>query len=264
MQPEEQPVSIASDRTQSDLPQSDSRRNWPPNILRLVLGAVVAAGLGWVTLKNFYPIFVIPPEIAILPDPPPTVAVEKLEKFQYVVDGKNYSIVFGIIGAIFGISCVVFSFGVRSSKAIIVGSVGTAVLGIVGANLSHFIFHRLRTTSGSDWLIMGIKLDGMAQTILGYAMLWGLIGLGVGIGIGTVRSAGKSMVAGISGFFGGVLASMTYVLLTSQFSPNAAMNSVFPSDATPQAIWLVLFCVVIATCIALGSGERKPEVQYVV
>ena len=130
-------------------------------------------------------------------------------------------------------------------------------MGVVGANLSNWMFNNLRETSGVDLLIMGIALDGMRQTILGYALLWGLIGLGVGLGIGSVRSVGKSLVAGIAGLCGGALGAMIYVVVTAQLSIGTTMNRVFPADNTRLAIWLVLFHVVIAVCIALGLGERR-------
>ena len=252
MQSEEQPVSDSNISIKSNL-----RRDWPPSFLRLVFGALFSAGLSYIVLKTMYPIFVVPPEIAFLPETAPLSAQLNLEKVQYVVDGKNFSVLFGVIGAIFGASCVVFSFGARSVYAIVIAVVGTAAMGCVGANLSNWMFHNLRETSGTDLLIMGIALDGMRQTILGYALLWGLIGLGVGLGIGAVRSVVKSLVAGISGFCGGVLAALLYTVLTAQLSRGTTMNRVFPTDSMGQAIWLLLFTVVIVVCIALGSGEKR-------
>ena len=252
MQSDVQPVSDSNISTKSNL-----SRDWPPSFLRLVLGALFAAGLGCIVLKTMHPIFVVPVEIATFPEQSPVWLYERLDNAHYEVDSKNFSIVFGVIGAIFGASCVVFSFGARSVYAIVVAIVGTATLGCVGANLSNWMFHNLRETSGTDLLIMGIALDGMRQTILGYALLWGLIGLGVGLGIGAVRSVGKSLVAGISGLCGGVLGALLYTVLTAQLSIGTTMNRVFPTDIMSQAIWLVLFTVVIAVCIALGSGEKR-------
>ena len=252
MQSDEQPVSDSKISTKSNL-----SRDWPPSFFRLVLGAAFAAGLGYIVLKTMHPIFVVPPEIAILPDATPLPLQLKLEEAKYAVDGRNFSIVFGVIGAIFGASCVVFSFGARSVYAIVIAVVGTAALGCVGANFSNWMFHNLRETSGTDLLIMGYALDGMGQTVLGYALLWGLIGLGVGLGIGAVRSVGKSLGAGISGLCGGVLGAFLYVALTGWFSEGTTMNRVFPTDSMGQAIWLLLFTVVIVVCIALGSGEKR-------
>jgi len=204
-----------------------------------------------------YPIFVVPEEIANYPEQSPLWMYQRLEKAKFEVDGKNFSVVFGAIGAVFGASCVIFSFGARFFKAIVVAVVGSAAMGVVGANLSNWMFNNLRESNGKDMLIMGITLDSMWQTTLGYALVWGLIGLGVGIGTGSVRGVGKSLVAGISGLCGGVLGAMLYVVLTAQLSIGTTMNTVFPAASTSQAIWLVLFTVVIAVCIALGSGEKR-------
>ncbi len=252
MQPEVQPASDSNRPTQSNL-----REDWPPSFLRLVLGAVFAAILGYLVLKTMYPIFVVPVEIATFPEQSPLWLYERLDKAKFEVDGKNFSVVFGVIGAVFGASCVVFSFGARSVKAIVIAVLGSAAMGVLGANLSNWMFNHLRETSGKDLLIMGIALDGMKQSILGYSLLWGLIGLSVGLGIGSGRGVGKSLVAGISGLCGGTLAAMLYVVLTAQFSIGTTMNRVLPVGNTTQAIWLVLFTVVVAACIALGSGEKK-------
>ena len=252
MQSEEQPVSDSNSPHKSNL-----LGVWPPSLLRILLGAVLAAGLGYVVLKTMYPIFVVPVEIATFPEQSPLWMYERLEKVKSEVDGKNYSVVFGILGAIFGASCVVFSFGARSVKAIFIALVGAAAMGVVGAYLSNWMFYNMRATSGKDALIMGIALDGMKQSIIGYSLLWGLIGLGVGLGIGSVRGVGKSLVAGISGLCGGILAAMIYVVLTAQFSIGTTMNQVAPNGNLSQAIWLALFTVVIVVCIALGSGEKR-------
>ena len=252
MQPEVQPASDSNRPTQSNL-----REDWPPSFLRLVLGAVFAAVLGYIVLKTMYPIFVVPVEIATFPEQSPLWLYERLDKAKFEVDGKNFSVVFGVIGAVFGASCVVFSFGARSVKAIVIAVLGSAAMGVLGANLSNWMFNHLRETSGKDLLIMGIAIDGMKQSILGYSLLWGLIGLSVGLGIGSVRGVGKSLVAGFSGLCGGALAAMLYVVLTAQFSIGTMMNRVLPVGNTTQAIWLVLFTVVVAACIALGSGEKK-------
>ena len=252
MQAEEQLVSDSNPPTKSDL-----REVWPPRFLRLVLGAVLAAGLGYIVLKTMYPIFVVPIEIAVFPEQSPLWLYERLDKANFQVDGKNLSIVFGVIGAIFGASCVVFSFGTRSVRAIVIAVVASAALGVLGANLSNSLFNHLRATSGEDVLFMGFTLDSMKQVIVGYSLLWGLIGLGVGIGIGSVRGVGKSLVAGISGLCGGVLGAMLYVILIAQFSIGTTMNRVLPLSNTSQATWLLLFMLTIAVCIALGSGERR-------
>lgn len=254
MQPEERSVNDLN-----DLAQSKWRGIWPPSLLRLVLGALVAVGLGYVVLKTMFPIFVVPLEIATFPEQSPLWMYERLDKAKHEVDGKNYSVVFGLIGAILGASSVVFAFGTKSIRAILIAIVASALLGVVGANLSNWLFNNMRATSGTDAIIMGIALDGMKQSIVGYSLLWGPIGLGVGLGIGSIRGVGKSLVAGISGLCGGVLAAMTFVILMAQFSIGTVMNRVVPDGTVSQVIWLALFPIVIAVCIALGSGEKKPK-----
>lgn len=255
MQSNEQSVSDSNNSVKSN-PSVD----WPPSFLRLVLGALFAAGLGYGVMKTIYPIFVVPVEIATFPEQSPVWMYERLDKAQSEVDGKNFSVVFGVIGAVFGLCCVVFSFGTRSVIAIMMAVLACAALGVLGAMLSNWTFNNMRESSGKDVLIMGVALDGMKQSILGYSLLWGLIGLGAGLAIGFVHSFRKSLVAGISGLFGGVLGAMIYVILTAQISIGTMMNRVLPDGNTSQAIWLVLFTVVIAACIALGSGEKRRKI----
>ncbi len=252
MQSDEQPVRD-SNRPNKSIGIGD----WPPSLFRLVLGAVIAAILSFIVLKTMYPIFVVPVEIATLPEQSPIWIYERYEKASYEVDGKNFSILFGVIGAILGASCVVFSFGARSFKSIVIAAIGAGGLGAAGAFMSNWMFNNMRVNSGKNAMIMGISLDGMTQSIIGYSLLWGLIGLGVGVGIGSNRNVVKSLVAGISGFCGGVLGAILYVFLTAQISIGTVMNQVYPLGDTSQAVWLALFTVVVAICIALGSGEKK-------
>jgi len=50
---------------------------------------------------------------------------------------------------------------------------------------------------------------------------------------------------------------MLYVFLPPQISLVTVMNLVYPLGDTSQAVWLALLTVVVAVCIALGSGEKK-------
>ncbi len=254
MQSTEQPAQDSSERN-----SSDSVRDWPPKMSRLVLGALVAAGLGYIVLQTLFPIFVVPLEIATFPEQSPAWMYERLDKANVEVDAKNYSVVFGILGAVFGASCCVFSYGMRAIWSVIIAGIASGLLGVAGAHLSNWLFSTMRANSGNDVPIMGIALDGMKLSIVGYSLLWGLIGLGVGCGIGSARGFGKSLVAGISGLVGGILGAMLYVILTAQFSIGTVMNQVAPISGVSQAIWLGLFTVVIAVTIALGCGEKRPK-----
>jgi hypothetical protein len=222
------------------------------------VGAVIAAALSFVVLKTMYPIFVLPEDIAKVPEQAPIEVYQKHDKAQYELDGKNYSIAFGIAGAIFGVCSVLFTFGPKSIKALTVAFVCAGGLGAVGAFLSNWMFNNMRATSGRSGTLMGIPMDSL-QSIAGYSLVWSFIGLGVGLGIGAARGFSKSLVAGISGFVGGALAAMLYVIFTSQFFRQITMNQVIPYGDVSQAIWLVVFAVVVAACIALGSGEKQKK-----
>lgn len=254
MQPEEQGVNDSNSAADSTIQVA-----WPPSLMRLILGALLTAGLGFAVLKTLYPIFEVPEELVNFPEQSPRWMYERLDKAKSQVDGKNFMLVFGIVGAIFGASSVALAFGARAIKAMVLAIVGAAALGVLGAFLSNWMFNNLRETSGKELLIMGIGIDSMKQTIIGYALLWGLIGLGVGVGIGSARGASKLVAAGISGLCGGVLGAMLYVILIAQLSAGTMMNQVIPYTNSSQAIWLTLFTLAISTCIVLGTGEKKPK-----
>lgn len=259
MRSEEKPVSDSRSPAQSEVDTPIGVANWPPSILRLVLGAIVAAALSFIVLKTIHPVFVLPEDIAKVPEQAPIEVYEKHDKAQYEADGKNYSIVFGIAGVIFGLSSVLLSFGMNSLKALLVAIVSAGGLGALGAYLSNWMFNNMRATSGRKATLLGIPLDSMTQSIIGYALVWSFIGMGVGLGVGTARGFSKSIVAGVSGALGGALAAMLYVILTAQISIGTTMNQVLPLGDVSQAIWLALFAVVIAICISLGSGERRKK-----
>ena len=259
MSSEEKKVSESRNNTPSQEMATSGTANWPPSILRLVAGAMIAAAISFVVLKTMYPIFVLPEDIAKVPEQAPIEVYQKHDKAQYEADGKNYSIVFGIAGAVFGVCSVLFTFGPKSIKALSVAFICAGGFGAVGAFLSNWMFNNMRATSGRNAKLMGIPMDSMTQSIVGYSLVWSFIGLGVGLGIGAARGFSKSLVAGISGFVGGALAAMLYVIFTAQFFIRTTMNQVIPNGDVSQAIWLVLFAVVIAACIALGSGEKRKK-----
>ncbi len=238
---------------------SQSLIAWPPSVLRLLIGAAITAGLGYLIVQTLYGLFVVPEEIVNFPEQSPRWMYERLDIVKNQVEEKNLMLIFGIVGAIFGVSSVLLSFGARAGKALIIALLASAALGILGAAMSNEMFHRIRATSGKDVVLMGITLDAMKQAIVGYALLWGLIGLGTGVGIGSVRGAGKALVAGISGLLGGVLGAMLYVILTAQFMVGVTMNRVLPYNLSGQAMWLALFLLVVALCIGLGTGEKRPR-----
>ena len=84
MQSEEQSVSDLNSSTKSNL-----RGHWPPSFLSLVLGAVFAAGLGYIVLKTMYPIFVVPEDIANVGEGSPIEVYQRFDKAKFEIDGKN-------------------------------------------------------------------------------------------------------------------------------------------------------------------------------
>ncbi len=150
---------------------------------------------------------------------------ERLDKTKAEVDGKNLTLVFGIIGTLLGASCVLFALARDPIKAIVIAVVGAAALGIVGANLSNWMFFNLRESSSKEIQLMGIALDGMKTNhylptrcygdCWDWGWDWGLEPPGA--------SASQSSLE-ISGLLGGVLGAMMYVILTAQFSVATLMK----------------------------------------
>jgi hypothetical protein len=254
MQTAEQPIGKSN-----GFIEINRRTDWPPRFLRLVLGAVFAAGLGFVVLKAMYPVFVLPVDVATVPEQAPIEVYQKYDQAKHELDGKNYSVVFAIIGAVLGASCTVCAFGFKSIRALLVATVCSAILGGIGAQLSNEMFNFMRANSGRNISLMGVSFDGMKQSIVGYSLLWGLIGLGVGLGIGSHHGFRKTIVAGISGLLGGVVGAMIFVILTAQVSISTTMNQTLPIHGQTQVVWMVLMGIAIAGCIAMGTGEKKEK-----
>ncbi len=252
MHENEQPENVSS-------PQLPTQADWPPRLSRLIVAAIVAAGLSFLLLKVLYPIFVLPEDLAYVPEQAPIEVYQKHDRAQYEADGKNFAVIFGLSGAVLGACCVVFAFGMKCVKSIVVAVVASGCFGAVGALLSNWMFNYMRERSGQSLSLMGVPLSGMAQSIVGYSLLWSLIGLGVGVGIGSVRGPGKALIAGVSGLLGGAVASMLYVVLVAQISIGTVMNRVLPDAVGTQLLWLVFFATVTVVCIVLGSGEKKPK-----
>ena len=229
-------------------------RDWPPSAPRLLLGALIGSALGFAVLQTLYPIYVVPPELANLPDPPPTAAVEKLEAALRAVDLKNFSIVFSAIGLLLGASYALCAFGLRCPRRLIMTSVLGAVSCVAGALICNSIISKMRSSGGDDMLLFGFTLDILKQTILSQACLWGLTGLGIGIGL--APSIKAALTAGISGLVGGMLSAMLYVVGVAFFLPIVGGYHAFPVTPTQQIAWLAFNACTIGLTIALGTGER--------
>ena len=242
----------------SDSPNSKPI-DWPPALGRLLLGAVVGSVLGWLTLSVTYPIFVVPPEIAILPDPPPKASVEKLEAALFVVNSKNFAISFSLIGLLIGVTSAFFTYGFRYPGRIVCSGLLGAIFCVIGILICNVFITRARASGGNDIILLGITLDDLKQTILSQACMWGLTGLGIGLGLG--RNLKTSIVAGISGLVGGALAAMLYGVGMAVIAPNAGTFLPFPEAKFDRAIWMVFAAAIIALTIGMGTGERAKKAK---
>lgn len=230
---------------------------WPPSIFKLVIAGLVAGGLSLAVMKLVHPIFILPEDLAHVPEQAPIEVYQKHDQAQYEVDGWNYAIIFALAGSVLGGCCVLLCFGLKASRALLTAAVCSGVLGAVGALLSNWMFNNMRQSSGQNANILGISLDGMTQSIVGYALLWSMIGLGAGIGVGIANSFKKAALAGVSGFVGGILASMVFVIATAQVSIGTIMNTVVPEGNVSQTSWFIVFPLLVVLCIGLGSGEKR-------
>lgn len=253
---------MQADRMQAaenSLPARTLSRDWPLSAPRLLAGALVGSALGCAALQLLYPIFVVPPEIAILPDPPPTAAVMKLEAAQYLVDVKNYSIIFGLVGLFLGTACAGFAFAGRHPRRIIATGLLGAIGCVAGIVLCNLVVSRMRSSGGNDLVLVGYALDHLKQSILAQACLWGLTGLGIGIGL--ARDVKSALTAGVSGLVGGMLSGLLYTTGVAFFLPNVRTYYVFPHAPGEQFAWLAFNACMVGLTIALGTGERSKKTE---
>lgn len=234
---------------------------WPPSIFKLCIAGLIAGCVGFAIMKFVHPLFILPDELARVPEQAPIEVYQKHDQAQYELDGWNYAILFALAGSLLGGCCVVLCFGFKATKALVSGVVCAGVLGAVGALLSNWMFNNMGQLNGQNATLMGISMDGMTQSIVGYALLWSMIGLGAGIGVGIANGAKKATLAGVSGFIGGILASMVYVIVTAQVSIGTIMNTVVPMGDISQVLWFILFPGLVVLCIGLGSGEKRKKLS---
>jgi hypothetical protein len=244
----------------SDPKTSDSPTVWPPRLVRLALGALVGGLLGWAIFRFAFPLFRIPEEVAILPDPPPIAAIEKLEAYQFDVDNKNYGIAFAITGTLVALFALASSFGVKRPVKMVIASILGASMGALGAVLCNIVTTKTRAVGGNDVIWLGVKLDSMGQALLAQIFLWGLIGLATGIAVGLAgKGVSGAMKAGVSGLLGGALGSVLFLVVYATLYPTSSSNHVVLQSIGEQIGLTVVATILISVAICLGTGERKPK-----
>jgi F0F1-type ATP synthase assembly protein I len=253
-------VQTGNGGSSSDPKTSDSPTMWPPRLVRLVPGALVGAFLGWAIFRLAFPLFTIPENVAILPDPPPIAAIEKLEAYQFDVDNKNYGIAFAITGALIALFSTASSFGVKRPFRMIVPVLLGASMGALGAVLCNIVTTKTRAVGGNDVIWLGVKLDSMGQALLAQVFLWGLIGLATGIAVGlTGKGLSGAIKAGISGLLGGALGAVLFLVVSATLHPTSSSNYVVLKSTAEQIGLTLAATISISVAICLGTGERKPK-----
>ncbi|MFO0942673.1 MAG: hypothetical protein U0930_18200 [Pirellulales bacterium] len=233
---------------------------WPPSIPSLVIAAIITVCLSLTLALFVFPLFSLPADQAKVPEQAPIEVYQKHDQAQHEVDRMNFALLFGLVGAILG-GCSTFLCFRPPFRTLLIAAACGGILGALGGASSNEMFFNMRQTSGQSSSFLGISLDGMTQSIIGYALVWSMVGLGVGIGVGITKSAGKAVIAGISGFIGGILASMVFVITTAQISIGTTMNTVIPLGTVAQICWFLNFAILVVACIGLGSGEKRKKLD---
>ncbi len=243
-----------------DRPAHNSGSKWPPSLFSFVAAGLVGALLGWGCMKAVYPIFVVPEDVAILPDPPPIAAIEKLEAYQFVVDNKNYSLVYAAVGACIG-ACTAFSiFGARGILATVLTAASGGMAAALGAILCNIVVTHTRSIGGNDIHLIGLALDSMAQAIIAQGALWGLLGLGVGLGLGLfAKGIPTGVKGGFCGMVGGAIGTTLYLLVSAYALPISSSNHVTPKSTFEQIAIMLTASFFICAVIALTAGDNSSD-----
>ena len=237
---------------------SSTPSSQPVPALLLIIATIVAGSLGGLAAASAGNVYEYPPELAAaLSNPNADVDFEEVRMWDMRMLNNNTSIAAGLAGLILG--AILGAVGNLKSNlpkglvlGIVIGTIGGVLGGLVGAQAWQIIFYQgLIDAPAHDTTVIA----GTANSVI-----WGIIGIAIGIVVCLSRSPTNGAVAGL---VGGVLGAWLFFALAISVFPNVNTNKPLPKlfADTPWYMARVLWVLVPSTVIGLlvarsGSSKR--------
>jgi hypothetical protein len=143
----------------------------------------------------------------------------------------------------------------RVSLAILAAALGGGCAGAAAAWCGHVLF-------GLPSLEELDKLFPEARDIVVQAVCWGLIGLGVAVGV--TLSGDRCRRSLIGGALGGLFSALPYSMISvvgGILAPIGQTPGLVPDSTTNRLLWLMAGAVCIGTGIGISGEGRRPSVR---
>jgi hypothetical protein len=221
-----------------------------------LLFGLVGAALCWLLLSAFYPVFVIPDELAGLPPTAPSEQLQKAEAAQQEANARNHVAFLGAYGVLLGASLAIGEGLARRSLGRTLIAVAAcvsagAVFGSLASGLGEYLFGHCEPLR---------QLSPLAKTMVVQGAMLATVGCGLGLALGVLTArVGTAATCLVGGILAGVLAGMLYPMLTAVLLPGALTELLLPMQTGSRALWLGLASGLVGLTIpAVARGRKRP------
>lgn len=173
--------------------------------------------------------------------------------FREMLSG-NYTVQFATFGALLGLAIGAVGAAKNRVLSIAAGTIGGAIGGALFAAIGGFLLGLLAAffidINWETLRLIGFQVDPFVQTTVLQCLIWGCIGIGIGVGCTLPEFSLARIAKGIQGgLLGGLLAGVTHsVVAAILFSGTSAINFV-PENPTERMVWAAICGV--GTCLGL-------------
>jgi hypothetical protein len=207
------------------------------SILSYFIPSIVAVVLAWGIIQSLHPVFVVDKKYNIAMGAPPE-AIEALRVQQLRAARLNSMLEVALLG---GLLAGAMAFGrpaccptlMRLPVAIPWG----ALIGAGAGQLASLVLAARNAAT----------LPDVSDTIKVQALLFGLLGAGLGLMVGLFAGSIRTGITGaIAGTITGVVAGIVYPMAAAILMPTVTVEPVVPYGAAIRLLWAGLFAVSIA------------------
>jgi hypothetical protein len=220
---------------------------WMPKFLGLLTACLVGGVLSFFVLEQIYPVYSL---ADLIPPPMPTPEiVQEIQAKTRDFTSKNGAIDCAILGACLGLSLGLITSRNKRIQSAIAGATGGAIFGgVVGFMIGHYV---------ADLLIRHSDQSMLESSFVFFAV-WGVIALGIGLGISLVhRNARQTLSAVLSAIVGGALGAIAFNVASSTLNPSSNLTCITPGTTNERILWIACGVLMILVGFALGMRNVK-------
>jgi hypothetical protein len=215
--------------------------------------ALAAAALGWGFIQAKHPHYEVGEEFHIVAMGGPESQVRKLMAEQARVDRRNATINLAVVGGLLAAALALATPGccagwLRMIVALPWGALVGAATGLAGIQ----IYLRLvpPEIQAQPTVTDAVKVQ---------AILFALLGAGIGLMIGTFLRSVKGFIVGVAATaLAGLLGGIAYPILATVLMPSHSSEGLMPSSSAMRLLWLGVPCAFMGFLVPLITSQESP------